>query len=525
MTARSRCGLAFVLAVATAACQGKSGSSGDAGEGTGGQGAPGEGGSASGGSPETGGATGAGGASSGGTGATGVGGATGAGGAGTGGSAGRSGTAGSAGRGGAGGSGGAAGKGGSAGSGAGGTGAAGSAGTCIGAATLSKLGKNRLLVGVSTSDAAAAMAPFDLRYIYISGGLFDSPTPCTACGSACTAGGKVCTNGCAWWGCYNTPPGMYAGYFMQAAAKPSPAQIPMFTYYEILQTAQGTFSNFAEGTAEATQAAPNTALMTRYYADWRFLLQQIGQQKALLHIEPDFWGYARLAGSPTSLAAAVASANPTDCGALPNTIAGMGQCLISMVRKYAPNALVGLSSSAWNVASNSNKSVDVTTDAKAAAAFLAACGQGSADFVVVETSDRDAGYYQFVNGTNNWWDATDTTLPDYAQDLAWVKALTEALGTPALYWQTPIGNASQNNTTDHYQDNRVDYFFGGSAAGVQSAAPTTVPAHWSALAAAHVIGVAFGAGAGAQTTPETDGGYLISKTKAYVSAGGQPLCQ
>ena len=174
----------------------------------------------------------------------------------------------------------------------------------------------------------------------------------------------------------------------------------------------------------------------------------------------------------------------------------MGQCLISMVRKYAPNALVGLSSSAWNVASNTNKSVDVTTDAKAVATFLAACGQSSADFIVVETSDRDAGYYQIVKGTNSWWDATDTTLPNYAQDLAWVKALTEALGTPALYWQTPVGNASQNNTTDHYQDNRVDYFFGGSAAGVESAAPTTVPAHWSALAAAHVIGVAFGAGAG-----------------------------
>ena len=196
-----------------------------------------------------------------------------------------------------------------------------------------------------------------------------------------------------------------------------------------------------------------------------------------------------------------------------------------MVRKYAPNALVGLSSSAWNVASNTNKSVDVTTDAKAVATFLAACGQSSADFVVVETSDRDAGYYQIVKGTNSWWDASDTTLPNYAQDLAWVKALTEALGTPALYWQTPVGNASQNNTTDHYQDNRVDYFFGGSAAGVQSAAPKTVPAHWAALAAAHVIGVAFGAGAGEQTTPETDGGYLISKTKSYVSAGGQPLCQ
>jgi hypothetical protein len=386
---------------------------------------------------------------------------------------------------------------------------------------LSKLGKNRLLVGVSTSDATAAMAPFDIRYIYLSGGLFDSATPCTSCGSACVASGSMCTSSCAWWGCYNTPPGMYATSFLQAAAKN--AQVPMFTYYEILQTAKATFSGFTEGTAEATQAAASAQLMTRYYADWRFLLQAIGQNKALLHVEPDFWGYARQAGAATA-GAAVASANPTDCGSLPNTIGGMGQCLVAMVRKYAPNALVGLSASAWNIASNTNKSTDVTTDAKAAAAFLAACGGSGADFIVVETSDRDAGYYQTVQSKNNWWDAKDVTLPDYAQDLTWVKALTESLGVPALYWQTPLGNASQNNTANHYMDNRVDYFFGGSAAGVNSAAPSTVPAHWSTLAAAHVVGVAFGAGAGDQTTPETDGGYLVSKTKSYVSGGGQPLC-
>ncbi|HEX3906187.1 MAG TPA: hypothetical protein VH853_25420 [Polyangia bacterium] len=480
------------------------------------------------GTTETSGVGGAGGGAAGGsTGAGGAGGATGEGGVSTGGSGGTSAT----GAGGTtGGSGGSAGRGGAAGSsaggatGSGGSGAAGSTGSCIGSSMLAKLGKNRLLVGVSTSDATAALAPFDIRYIYLSGGLFDSPTPCTACGSSCTASGKVCTSSCAWWGCYDSPPGMYAGYFFQAAAKPSPPQIPMFTYYQILQTAEAAFTNFAEGTAEATQAAASTSLMTRYYADWRFLLQTIGQQKALLHVEPDFWGYARQAGAPTSVAAAVASANPTDCGSLPNTIAGMGQCLISMVRKYAPNALVGLHASAWNIASNTNKSVDVTTDAKSLATFLAACGQSGADFIVVETSDRDAGYYQTVNNTDSWWDATDATLPDYAQDLTWVKALTEALGTPALYWQTPVGNSSQNNTADHYQDNRVDYFFGGSAAGVESGTATTVAAHWSALAAAHVIGVAFGAGEGTQTTPDTDGGYLVAKTKAYVSAGGQALC-
>ena len=46
------------------------------------------------------------------------------------------------------------------------------------------------------------------------------------------------------------------------------------------------------------------------------------------------------------------------------------------------------------------------------------------------------------------------------------------------------------------------------------------------LAAAHVIGVAFGAGAGDQTTPESDGGNFTSKAKAYYSSagGGQTLC-
>ena len=103
---------------------------------------------------------------------------------------------------------------------------------------------------------------------------------------------------------------------------------------------------------------------------------------------------------------------------------------------------------------------------------------------------------------------TDTTLPYYAQDLTWIKALTEALGVPALYWQTPLGNAAQTNVTNHYKDNRVDYFF----------------ANMSELAAAHAIGAAFGAGAALLTTAENDGGNFVSKAKAYFASGGQSYC-
>ncbi len=390
------------------------------------------------------------------------------------------------------------------------------AGSCLGSSFLAALGTSRLVVGVSGSNTAGAAAPYDLRYVYLSGGLFTSATPCTACGASC---------GSSWWGCYNSPPGAYATDFMKTTAGASPAQVPMFTYYEILQTAQATLTGFQEGTAEVTVAATNAAIMTRYFNDWRFLLQTVGSSKAILHIEPDFWGYVRQAGDPTKLAASVGAANPTDCASLPATIAGMGQCMIAMTRKYAPNALVGLQASAWNSESNASPATDVTVDAKAVAALLAACGAAKADFVVVETSDRDAGYYQTVqNRTDTWWDPTDKALPDYAQDLTWIKALTEALQVPALYWQTPLGNAMQANTANHYKDNRVDYFFGGSASQVQSGAPVTVPSHWAALAEAHVVGVAFGAGAADQTDPDTDGGNLAARTKAYVAAGGQALC-
>jgi hypothetical protein len=393
-------------------------------------------------------------------------------------------------------------------------------GTCLGASVLAALGKQRMMIGVSSTPALTATAPFDISYEYISGGLFDGTTPCASCAMNCTSHGHTCANsagqgGCAWWGCYQydmDPPGEYVRTFDATGAKATPVQIPMFTYYEILQTATETLTGFQEGKAEATTAATDMPIMTRYYADWRFLLQQIDQSVAILHIEPDFWGYAEQAGpDPTALPAAVASVNGTDCGSMPNTIAGMGECMIAMVRKYAPHALVGLHASAWasdvDVADNTSPSLDVGAEALKVARFLAAAGETDADLVIVETSDRDAGYYQSM-GRDTWWDATNETLPDFHQDFAWVKALTEALGKPALYWQTPLGNAAQNNTTNHWQDNRVDYFF----------------AHMNELAAAHAIGAAFGAGAGDQTLPTTDGGNLVSKTKAYVASGGQSLC-
>jgi hypothetical protein len=387
----------------------------------------------------------------------------------------------------------------------------GSLGTCLGASLLADLGKKSLLVGASMADATAKAAPFDIRYTYISGGLFDGNSPCASCASNCTSGGNSCSNsggGCGWWGCWQydqDPPGAYARNFFSTAQ--GDGEIPMITYYEILQA-----SGVNEGAPEVTQAATDAAFMTRYFADWRFLLQQIGNATVLLHIEPDFWGYAEQTGQdPHSLSAAVATANATDCASEENSIAGMGRCMVSMVRTYAPNARVGLHASAWStnidVAMNTTPSFDVAAEAKKTAAFLVACGADIADYIVVEASDRDAGYYQSI-GRNSWWDDTNQTLPDFHQDFAWLTALAEAANKPLIDWQLPVGNMSLPNTTNAWKDNRVDYFFG----------------HTQELAATHMVGFAFGAGDGAQTTPETDNGNLIAKTNTYRQSGGQQLC-
>jgi hypothetical protein len=74
-------------------------------------------------------------------------------------------------------------------------------------------------------------------------------------------------------------------------------------------------------------------------------------------------------------------------------------------------------------------------------------------------------------------------------------------------WQIPLGNMAQNNTVNHYQDDKVDWFF----------------AHMDQLANAHVAALLFGPGQGEQTTVETDGGNLIRKTIAYHNSGGTAL--
>lgn len=357
-------------------------------------------------------------------------------------------------------------------------------GTC----TATFMGRNTLMVGAMMTDATAAAAPFDARYLYLAGGIRPAGTCSISCSSACAE----------WWGCwqdFQKSPGQYvldhlkrtAAATWQGTARP---QVPAITYYQILQSL-----SVSEGAAEVA-AINDSAFLTRYLDDWRFLLQTIGSTRVMLHIEPDFWGYVRQVNSnPHAVPAAVTTANPTDCAAQENSAAGLARCMIAMTRKYAQNASVGLHASPWGFATSG--------DGTATGNFMVALGARDGDFVVTDPADRDAGYYSSL-GQDRWWSDADA-----AKYLSWSKTVADTVGLPTVMWQIPLGNKAQNNTVNHWQDNRLDYLF----------------AHLADVTGAGIVALLFGAGMPDQTTPETDGGNLITKTKANWQAGGTELCQ
>lgn len=350
------------------------------------------------------------------------------------------------------------------------------------------MNRSSLLIGAQMEDSTAAAAPYDVRYRYLAGGIRDAGVCTSSCSSACSA----------WWGCWqdmSLAPGQYVLSHLSgtAAAKwngASRPQIAAITYYELLHG-----SKTSEGAAEVA-AINDAAFLGRYLDDWRFLLQTIGSREALLHVEPDFWGFVRQVNSnPASVPAAVTAANPSDCAGQANTASGFAKCMIAMVRKYAPNAKVGLHASPWNYT--------VSGDGVATGEFMTALGAGDGDFLVTDPSDRDAGYYESI-GQNRWW--TDSSAAAY---LAWSKTVADAVGKPSVMWQIPLGNASQNNTANHWKDNRVDWLF----------------SHLADVSQARVVALLFGAGDSNQTTPESDGGNLSAKTLSYQAAGGTAICR
>lgn len=357
------------------------------------------------------------------------------------------------------------------------------------------MGSNKVLIGGSFDDSTAAAAPFDVRYAYVHSKPATSSTYYTdaRCSQAAVDSG--------WWGCWpgtTTAPGFYVTWWNDHVSKatwqgnPRP-QMMFWTWYSLRDL--GDMAGHGDGPGEV-EAINRTDLLTLYMNDYRFFLQKIGNTRAMVDIEPDFWGYVKSlqGGNPHLVPAKVRDANPTDCATQEDSAAGLAHCLVSMARKYAPNLGVGMHASCF----------DYATDPQGCVQFLREMTTG-ADFMVGDVSDRDAGWYDKQAGQRQdwrWWDGTKG-----ADTLAFYKLITEGTGKPLVLWQIPLGNMEQNNTLNHYQDDKVDYLF----------------SHMNDVADAHIVALLFGAGQQEQTSAETDGGNLINKTIQYWQAGGTTL--
>jgi hypothetical protein len=352
------------------------------------------------------------------------------------------------------------------------------------------VGHTKVMVGFSGNSNAGDQAPFDMQYQYLNSGSFSSYDH-----AGCMSG-TVSTSSCSsWWGAWQedvAERGLFATRFINTAKartwnSVSRAQIPYFTYYMLLPA-----SGLSEGVAE-TDALDDQTFLTSYFDDWRFLLQKIGNEQAMLHIEPDLFGYLKARDQPSAIPAKVTQSNPTDCSGYDNNATGFSKCMIQMVRSYAPNAMVGLHVSPWTHTSSG--------DADSWANFMIALGADQGDFLVTDPSDRDADWYRLVQGQpGHDWDIDKMTA-----FLQWTKDVSTAVGKPFFLWQLPLGNSYQDNSYQHYKDHRVELLF----------------SHIAEVRDAHVIGMLFGSGETAQTNVQTDGGLLIGKTKQhYISRGG-----
>jgi len=375
---------------------------------------------------------------------------------------------------------------------------------CAAEALGARLGRTQLMVGGAMDDGEFDLAPFDLRYHYVAGDVPDAP--CASCASGCFARGSSCAGGgCPWWGCWQwdaLPPGRFVADFVASTA--GSGAVPMITYYIWFSVAGD-----VEGSSEVAALA-DAARTARYLADFRFLCQVIDESPTvatIVHVEPDLWGYGhQVSDDPATIPAAVSAASDPSCAGLPDTMVGLVGCMLAIARDEAPSVLVAFHASAWGAGAdalmNSDAGFDLSGHALETSAFMRALGAAQGDLVVVEMSDRDAGF------NDRWWDPTNAALPHFHQAIDWASTMADDLGLAHLWWQIPYGHTGLENVCDRYEDNRVDYFFDNPGE----------------FAGAGALGIAFGAGAGCMTTPATDDGHFVDRASAYLSGTRPPLC-
>src|SRR5260370_12581273 len=118
--------------------------------------------------------------------------------------------------------------------------------------------------------------------------------------------------------------------------------LPVFSYYELLQSNPSTGANESDRDFSNLN---NASTMNAYYGNFKLLMQLAGTygKPVVVQVEPDLWGYLqqRAAGGDSStLTARVASSGFADVAGLPHTAQRFGPALPHPRDLYAPHTIM-----------------------------------------------------------------------------------------------------------------------------------------------------------------------------------------
>ena len=354
-----------------------------------------------------------------------------------------------------------------------------------------------LQIGLADPPGGAAAlrrsAPYGFRYQYLAGGVD-------------TGQG---------WATWN-PDGTFASMYVEDSW--AHHVVPVLTYYMLLQSSPKGGGGSESQTDLSHLADPQ--LMQAYWNDVRLLFRRVrGTQPVVVHVEPDLWGYLEQAND-VALASSFA------------------QQWVTLRDQLAPNVILAYHMSGWGTKHDIvyEDPPDATVRAYAAqsAAFYNAL-HAKFDIAFEDFSDRDAGFYEKVEGNPNTW----FTPADFHRHLLYGATFVKLTGLRMVAWQIPLGNTlmrAEDDTWGHYQDNRVQWLLGTGNRG-----------HLRAYANAGYAGFLFGGGADGTTcacdarhdgvtnpapidgntrvslSADDDGGYFRAQARAYYRAGALRL--
>ena len=315
-----------------------------------------------------------------------------------------------------------------------------------------------------TEDPGSHVKPLGFRYQYLAGGV----------------------NTGSGWATWN-PNGTFASMYVQDSW--AHGVIPVLTYYMLLQSKPG---GGDELHADLTNLR-NPSTMAAYWRDVTLMFQRVrGAKPVVVHVEPDLWGYLEQAGA-RSLARSFAHR------------------LIALRNRLAPRVALAWHLSVWGTKEDPTYSKPSLEHMRALGARSAAFYRSLRahfDLVFNDVTDRDAGFYQHVEGNpRTWWGPADFRRHD-----VYIAAFTRRVHRRVVLWQLPLGNTSLPDSWGRYRDNRLQWWL-----GTRSGAPSSAVAraHLRATRNSGVIGLLFGGGADGTTSDQSDGGFFFAAARSY----------